>query len=269
MTMTLEKPYPLSVGRQLVEDIRGASKPIWLTILAFLAFSILCVGFGWLDDRLLNGVSVWNKPAKFFLSLAVQFATVSWALTLLPIAERKATSMNAVMIFMVAFGWLEMIYIVFRAARGEASHFNSANLSAQVLYGVMGVCAVYMALTAGYVGLRLWRHRRNGLWTEAAALGLIAGTILGMFAGAYMSAQTSHWVGGATTDAGGLGFFSWSTTGGDLRVAHFVGMHAAQIIPLAALSGNRRMVYGTAALMAILTLGTFAMAISGTPLLRM
>jgi hypothetical protein len=37
---------------------------------------------GW--ARQVNGVSTWLKPAKFFSSLAIQFATVGWALSYLP-----------------------------------------------------------------------------------------------------------------------------------------------------------------------------------------
>ena len=35
-----------------------------------------CLSAGAVDDRLFNGVSVWSKPFKFALSLAVYFATL-------------------------------------------------------------------------------------------------------------------------------------------------------------------------------------------------
>ena len=38
--------------------------------------------------------------------------------------------------------------------------------------------------------------------------------------------------GAVETDANGIWFFNWVTDGGDLRVAHFFGMHAMQAIPL-------------------------------------
>ena len=92
--------------------------------------------------------------------------------------------------------------------------------------------------------------------------------ILGTIAGVYMSSHTGHWVGGEMSDAHGLGFLGWSTTGGDLRPAHFVGLHAAQIIPLAALTGDRRVVYGLSVLMVLATAALFALGASGIPLLR-
>lgn len=268
MTLSLENSRSTTVGQNLFTKIRGGPPLLWFSIVAMAALSVICVGLGIADDRLLAGVGVWDKPAKFFMSLAIQFATVSWALTYLPDLERQARSMRIVLAYMVTAGWLEMAYMIFRASRGEASHFNTSDVTAQILYSVMGVFAVSLTATAGYVGWRLWRHRRAGLWTEAAALGLLFGAILGTIAGGYMSAQTGHGVGGSASDASGLGFFSWSTSGGDLRVAHFVGLHAAQIIPLGALTGRRSLVYGAVALTTILTISTFVMATNGIPLFR-
>ena len=69
----------------------------------------------------------------------------------------------------------------------------------------------------------------------AIIIGLALTFIVGGGFGSYLGGQASHWVGAAETDANGILFFNWATDGGDLRVAHFFGMHAMQAIPLFAL----------------------------------
>jgi hypothetical protein len=258
-------------GVPLAEGFRNSvagSRALALSAALFAAGFAVCSALPWFDDRLLLGVSVWEKPAKFFLALALHLATAGWALSLLNPELRRSTGLHWAVGLMLAAAFAELIYIVGRAARGEASHFNTATPLDAVLYSIMGVGALTLTFTAGYVGYRLWRSRKGDLWREAAGLGLMLGAVLGTLTAGYMSSQTGHAVGGAVGDASGLPFFRWSTTGGDLRVAHFVGLHAMQAVPLAALSGRRGVVYGVAVLVMVLTGLTFAQAVMGIPLLR-
>jgi hypothetical protein len=246
-------------------EARRGSPLLWWTCLAMLAGMLVCFALQFGDARLLAGVSVWEKPAKFFLSLIVQAATIAWALSLLPKSARGVKS--ATWLFVAAL-IVEMVYMIYRASRGEASHFNTSTPFAAIMYGVMGVGALTLTATSGFVGWRVWQQRGSSLMHEAAGLGLMFGALLGTIAGAYLSSQTSHWIGGDQTDATGLAFFHWSTTGGDLRVAHFIGLHAAQAVPLAALSGSRWAVYGVAALCVIMMFVAFGLATLGIPILR-
>ncbi len=260
----LTAPTPIA---SLLLRLRQGSPFLFAVSIIFLISSIGCIALGVLDGRLIDGVSVWSKPAKFFVSLSVQFLTVSWALSLVPVLQRQAPGPRIAIWFMVAAGTFEMAYILFRAFHGEASHFNTGTPLASLMYTLMGIGALTLTVTAAYIGVRIWRQRDGEIWREAAALGLIVGAVLGTVAGGYMSSQTGHWVGGNHTDAGGLGLFNWSTTGGDLRVSHFLGLHAAQLIPLAAISGRRIIIYLCAAAITALTGALFLQAVAGLPLL--
>ena len=252
----------------LIDDARHGNIWLWRTVVAMLTGSALLFAIQFFDPRLFNGVSVWDKPAKFFLSLAVQYGTVSWALSQMPRVGEKLKGINWAVWLMLIAGWGEMAYMIFRASRAEASHFNSTSLSGIIGYAMMGVGSLTLTFTAAFIGWKIWRKRSSGIWTEAAGLALMVGALLGTIAGGYMSAQTSHWMGGVQSDANALAFFNWSTTGGDLRVAHFMGLHAAQFIPLAALSGDRRVVYISTLVLAIMTGLLFAMGMIGIPLFR-
>jgi hypothetical protein len=225
-----------------------------------------------LDGRTLNGINVWIKPLKFEVSLAVQLLSVAWAMLLLP--ERDGRLVRALAIVMAGAAFFEIAYIALQASRGQASHYNTGTPIAGLMYTLMGIGAVALVVTSGWIGaLILRRGETSRPIVFAAGLGLVLGSVLGGIAGAYMSSKTGHWVGGGTTDAGGLPVFGWSRTGGDLRVAHFFGLHLIQILPIVAWAGagflpdrlRKPAIVAVAVAGCLVTLATFAQAFKGMP----
>lgn len=227
-----------------------------------------------LDARTLNGISVWIKPLKFEVSLALHLLSVAWLMLFLP--ERQGRLVRGLAIAMTAAAFFEIAYIVLQASRGEASHYNVGTPIAGLMYTLMGVGAVVLVATSGWIGALILRQGDTSRPIAfAAGLGLVLGSVVGGITGAYMSSQAGHWVGGQPTDLGGLPVFGWSRTGGDLRVAHFVGLHLIQILPAAAWIGGmvlpdrlqKPAIIAVAAAVCLITLAVFVQAISGVPLL--
>lgn len=216
-----------------------------LAMLALLAAN----GIGLLvDPREIGGMPAWMKPAKFAAYIGIYTLTLAWVFTYLPewVRTRRAVSWITVATLVI-----EIIVIDVQAWRGATSHFNVGTLVDGILFSIMGLAIFVQTLAATAVAVALWRQRfsdRAMGW--ALRLGMTI-TIIGAMSGGLMTAPTraqladaragnrmtisgSHTV-GAPDGGPGLPGTGWSRTHGDLRVAHFLGLHALQMLPLLSL----------------------------------
>ena len=215
-----------------VDAIRPWRDAALLFVVLFLATLIAPL----VDERLLNGISVWTKPLKFQASLALHFATLILLARLLPEARRHGVGLRRLVAVTTAAGLFEIGYIMLQAARGRASHFNNETALEAFMYILMGIGAVTLVVAPFVMGLWLWRDYGRRLRSDplrlAATLGLLFSAVLTLIVAGYMSGAGTHWVGDVTSDAGGLPLVGWSQRGGDLRVAHFFATHGMQLLPL-------------------------------------
>jgi len=194
------------------------------------------------DDRLLLGVSVWTKPFKFALSLGVYFITIAIYAQYMP--ERYFTLKRGWLLVLIptACALFEIVYITLQASQGETSHFNSSSAYHATMYSLMGLGAVMLVSILVWMAFSIARNESlNNPVVLAIVIGLLLTFFLGGGLGGYLGNQSGHWVGGVTTDANGSWLFNWARDGGDLRVAHFFGMHAMQVIPIVGLLVSKRM----------------------------
>ena len=201
----------------------------------FLLAAIPCVIAIMVDPRTVNDVSGWIKPTKFFVSLALYFATLAWYFGYLPEAAQRSYAGRFVIWAAIIAGALEMTWMVAAATNGVPSHFNREAAWA-VAYSAAGVGAVTLMIAVLVQGVLLARDRVVRI-APAFRLSLVLAAIVSFAATVFiamtMASGNGHWIGGVRSDAGGLPLLGWSRTGGDLRVAHFWALHAHQLIPLA------------------------------------
>jgi hypothetical protein len=257
-------PLNSTIAAQALRRMARLSPFWWRAALLGLAIFAVFLTASLIDPRMIGDQGVWTKPAKFSLSFVVHALTFALAFSLMPEAERgRRSTIVLSILFCVLFAGV-VAYMAFRDARLEMSHFNVATPAAALAYSLMGAAAVGLTAITGYFGWRLMRTG-SGLAAEALGTGLILGAVLGTLAGVYMGGQPGHGVGAG--EGTGLPLFGWSTTGGDLRVAHFIGLHAMQIAPLAVWLWPRRWMIGLASLAVTLaTLAAFLQARAGIPL---
>ena len=201
--------------------VMWAQLPLALVALVGLAF----------DSRELLGVNVWLKPLKFEISTFIFLLTLGWMIRFYPAGFRPGERVAKMAAVAMA---VEIALVVLQGARGVRSHFNDSTSFDGAVFTVMGL---FILLNSFAVAKMAWLY-----WTAPPATlapGLLWGIRWGLMlllAGSMeagpMLARLAHTVGAADGGAG-LPMVNWSLAHGDLRVAHALGLHGMQALPLA------------------------------------
>jgi hypothetical protein len=246
---TMFAQLPLSARRELTAEVWRRNPPLVALVLAMIVLAGIALLGLVVDPRVITGAPAWMKPLKFAISIAIYGATLIWMLRFIPDRPRLVAAISWGVF--LGFG-LEMVLIVMQVLRNTTSHFNVATPFDAAVFTAMGAAISGMWLLNAAVAFLLARRRFAEspiIW--GVRLGLIAG-LLGMAVAFLMTQPTpdqdaliaatgsasivgAHAVG--VVDGGpGLPVVGWSTQGGDLRVAHFVGLHGLQILALLGLA---------------------------------
>lgn len=254
-------------------------------VYAMAALAVVCAVGIVVDPRVLVGAPIWLKPFKFAVSFVLYGVTLAWMLSLLPrrsrLAERMAT-------LIVAIAVAENVWIVGQVVRGQTSHFNDSTPLNLILFAAMGAAIGVLFFAHLVLGIVVLIRRIPDLVARRAVGWGLGLSLLGMVAAVPMAlpgqdpgiegVAGAHSVG--VPDGGaGLPLVGWSTMGGDLRIGHFVGLHALQALPLLAILLNRfatrldertraRLVVVAGAAYGVLTVMLTWQALRGQALLR-
>ena len=216
----------------------GWNRPLMVLVAAMAVLAVVAAAGILADDRVLTGAPIWLKPFKFAVSFVLYGLTLAWMLSLLPGRHRLAGRAAAVIAAMTV---VEMAVITGQVLRGQTSHYNETSTVNAILWQVMGMAIMVLFVAHFLIGFAVLRSRlADRVSATAVRLGLGL-SLLGMLAAVPMVLPSAapgvpgvagaHSVG--TPDGGpGLPLVGWSTVGGDLRVGHFVGLHALQALPL-------------------------------------
>ena len=236
----------------LLESLWRASPPLTAVGLLMLVVAGPSLVGVFVDPRIITGAPAWLKPFKFAISTAVYSLTLAWIfqwLTNRP-RVRRIVGWTTAIVFV-----LEVAIIDLQAWRGTTSHFNASTPLDRTLFFVMGSAILLQTFMSVAVAVALWRQEfADKALGWALRLGMTL-TIAGALTGALMTRPTeaqladaragkgipivgAHSIGGV--DGGpGVPVTGWSREHGDVRVPHFIGLHAVQVLALVAVAVRR------------------------------
>lgn len=229
-------------------------------------FSVVCLIAARFSSVQVYQVNAWFKPFKFAFSTCTLVWAMAWFMHYLP--SFKTGWFNWTMILLLTF---EIAYIAIMAAQGKKSHFNTSTPLYATLYGLMALAASLVTICVAIVGYHFFTQSFPSLplyYVWAIRLGILLFVIFS-FSGFSMGARMSHSV-GLDNDNSNLFILGWSKLTGDLRVAHFIGMHALQLLPLLAFYAlkNTKLTLAVGIIYGIFTIATFVQALLGKPFFK-
>ena len=244
-----------SIGRTIFEQFWQTSRFLTIVSIGNFVLTLALLILLPLDSRTVLNEAVWIKPLKFSISTAIYTATIVWLLGYLERPRWLVKTLAGLTAFALT---LEMGAIIVQASRGVRSHYNQATPFDEILWGSMGAMIMLLWVTNFVIlGILLFKRLDNRPFKWALVFGMII-AILGGLLGLSYDGTKSRRPSRAVIDAGGrpdhtgghsfggedggagLPFVGWSTTHGDMRPAHFFGLHGLQVLPLLGLFINRR-----------------------------
>lgn len=201
------------------------------------------------------GTPTWAKTFKFSVSTLFYSLGLIWILDLAK--QRNATRVGGLIGWILSF---ELLLLVIQGARATPMHYNYSTPLNSALWMTMTLGIVAMMIGFLVLCVLVWRNLKTEpvlawavrLGLAVTALGLAQGNLMptpnavqtkALFAGQTLQLIGAHTVGSPSInpDSGaGLPLLGWSTEYGDLRIGHFVGIHALQVIPLFGLWLSKR-----------------------------
>ncbi|MDD4968940.1 MAG: hypothetical protein PHT07_05885 [Paludibacter sp.] len=209
------------------------------------------------------GVNAWNKPFKFAMSILFYSWSMAWYCYYLPSFTINIFSWAVIILLGYEIG-----YIAIQAGRGQLSHYNNSTPFYLFLFQVMGLAATLVTLYTAYIGVLFFLNDLPDLppaYLWSIRTGILIFVVFS-FEGALMGGRMSHTIGGEDGSIG-IPLLKWSKKFGDLRVSHFIGMHALQVLPFLAyyFIKNTLAIFIVSALYGFLALYTLIQALKGKP----
>lgn len=249
-----------------IQELKTKNETLFYFGFICLLLSILFLILARTTTTQVYGVNAWYKPFKFAVSLGVYSWTMAWYCSYLPDFNVKLFNWTVVILWS-----FEIIYIALQARKGQLSHYNLSTPVYSVLYNLMAIAATVVTLYTAYIGLLFFKNSFPQLpsyYVWAIRLGIIIFVIFS-FEGFAMGSRLNHSV-GALNDNSNWFIIGWSKTVGDLRVSHFIGMHALQVLPLLSyyILKSTKLTIALSVIYGLLALSTLIQALQGKPLIK-
>ncbi len=250
---------------EFIQNLKARNETLFYFGLICLIFSILFLILAKTTETQVYGVNAWYKPFKFAFSTLTFSWAMAWYCYYLP--DFNVKFFNWSIILLLGF---EIVYIAIQASRGQLSHYNMSTGFYSAMFTLMALAASLVTIYTAYVGFLFFTNSFPELpncYVWAIRLGILIFVIFS-FVGFAMGSRLNHSV-GALNDNSNWFILGWSKTVGDLRVSHFIGMHALQVLPILSyyLLKNTNLTLVLSILYGLLALLTLIQAINGRPLI--
>ncbi|MES2478891.1 MAG: hypothetical protein V4561_07380 [Bacteroidota bacterium] len=251
---------------EFVQQLKLKNESLFYFGLICLILSGLFLALTKLTHTQVFQVNAWYKPFKFAFSIFLFSWTMALYCSYLP--DFNIRLFNWTLIILFGF---EIVYIAIQAGKGQLSHFNLSTPLYSFLYVLMAIAATAVTVYSAYICWLFFSQDFPELpdyYVWSIRLGLLLFVIFS-FEGFLMGSRLNHSV-GAVNDNSNWFIIGWSKSFGDLRVAHFIGMHALQLIPLLSfyLLKNTKATISISLVYGLLALVTLVQALQGKPLFR-